>query len=75
MRSARIVAQVRAILPEALGAHPVAAAYVYGSVARGTPIPTSDIDIALVTQPLTLSPYERLTLEIENPGGHRGCRP
>ena len=65
MRSARIVAQVRAILPEALGAHPVAAAYVYGSVARGTPIPTSDIDIALITQPLTLSPYERLTLELD----------
>ena len=43
----------------------MAAAYVYGSVARGTPIPTSDIDIALITQPLTLSPYERLTLELD----------
>jgi uncharacterized protein len=64
LRSAQILTRVRAILPRALETYPLAAAYVYGSVARGTPLPTSDLDIALVTQPRVLSPYERLTLEL-----------
>ncbi len=64
-RARQIVARIREILPAALKAHPVAAAYVYGSVARGTPLPTSDLDIALIAQSLTLSPYGQLTLEIK----------
>lgn len=38
-------------------------AYLYGSVARGTPLPSSDVDIALVLTALP-SPYERLMLEL-----------
>jgi predicted nucleotidyltransferase len=39
-------------------------AYLYGSVARGHPLPSSDVDIALV---LTESPppYRQLMLELE----------
>jgi predicted nucleotidyltransferase len=46
-----------------LAQYPVAAAYVYGSVARGTATPLSDVDIALLLAD-DLPPYDRLQLEL-----------
>ena len=63
-RSARIVDRMREILPQALATHPIAAAYVFGSVARGTATPMPDVDIALVIEPLTQSSYDQLKLEL-----------
>lgn len=61
-QAAQVLAQLRQTLPSVLGEYPVDAAYVYGSVARGTITPLSDVDIALLLgEPL--SPYDRLTLE------------
>lgn len=59
----RILARLREVLPPILARYPVDAAYVYGSVARGTVTPFSDVDIALLlTTPLP--PYERLQMEL-----------
>lgn len=59
----RILARLREGLPSILARYPVDAAYVYGSVARGTMTPLSDVDIALLlTAPLP--PYERLQMEL-----------
>lgn len=55
----RILARLREVLPPILARYPVDAAYVYGSVARGTVTPLSEVDIALLlTAPLPS--YERL---------------
>jgi len=43
--------------------HPVVAAYVYGSVMRGTPLPHSDIDLAVLLSE-QLTGYARLQLEL-----------
>lgn len=59
----RIVAQLRKYVASILAQHPVDAAYVYGSVARGTAMPLSDVDIALLLT-TTLPPFERLGLEL-----------
>lgn len=61
--AARILARLRDVLPSVLAEYPVDAAYVYGSVARGTVMPFSDIDVALL---LDESPpaYDRLMLEL-----------
>lgn len=62
-QAARLQAQLRQTVPSVLARYPVEAAYVYGSVARGTVTPFSDIDIALLlSEPLP--PYERLTCEL-----------
>jgi predicted nucleotidyltransferase len=59
----RILARLNEMLPPILAQYPVDAAYVYGSVARGTVTPFSDVDIALLlTQ--SLSAYDRLQLEL-----------
>ncbi len=58
-----ILARVQEVLPSVLARYPVVAAYVYGSVARGTVLPTSDVDIALVLTE-SLPPYEGLQLEL-----------
>jgi predicted nucleotidyltransferase len=58
-----ILARVQEALPAVLARYPVVVAYVYGSVARGTVLPTSDVDIALVLTE-SLPPYERLQLEL-----------
>jgi predicted nucleotidyltransferase len=59
----RILARLREVLPAVLARYPVDVAYVYGSVARGTVTPFSDVDVALLlTTPLP--PYERLQLEL-----------
>lgn len=60
----RILARLREKAPSVLAGYPVDAAYVYGSVARKTVTPFSDVDIALVLSK-PLSPYERLMLELE----------
>lgn len=62
--AAEVVDRLRAVAPEVLGRYPVDAAYIYGSVARGTPLPDSDLDIALLwdTPP---APYQRLLIELE----------
>lgn len=57
--AARLKARAAAVLEK----HPVEIAYLHGSVARGCPLPSSDVDIALVLAEL-LPPYERLMLEL-----------
>jgi len=59
----RIITRLGEVLPSILAQYPVDAAYVYGSVARGTVTPFSDVDIALLlTNPLL--PYEGLKVEL-----------
>ncbi len=62
-QAADITARLKAVAPKVLVNYPVEIAYLHGSVARGTPLPTSDIDIALVLSE-SLPPYERLMLEL-----------
>jgi predicted nucleotidyltransferase len=59
----RILARLKDALPSILAEYPIEAAYVYGSVARGTVTPFSDVDIALVLV-APLSSYDRLKLEL-----------
>lgn len=59
-----IIAKLRTHLKEVLQKYPVEAAYLYGSVARGQPLPTSDVDIALLLSDCPL-PYQRLELELK----------
>jgi len=59
----RVLARLREVLPSILAQYPVDAAYVYGSVARGTMTPLSDVDIALLLA-VPLPPYERLRMEL-----------
>jgi predicted nucleotidyltransferase len=59
----QVMARLKRCLPAVLAEYPVDAAYVYGSVARGTATPLSDVDIAvLLTEPL--SSRDRLKLEL-----------
>ncbi len=58
-----ILARLKQAAPLILRAYPVEAAYIYGSVARGTVLPSSDVDVALVLSS-ALPPYERLKLEL-----------
>jgi predicted nucleotidyltransferase len=62
-RAEQIVARLRQELRVLLAPYPVDAAYVYGSVARGTATSLSDVDIALLLES-SLSPYDRLQLEL-----------
>ena len=48
-QAADMVARLRRTLPPVLVEYPIDAAYVCGSVARGTVLPSSDVDIALST--------------------------
>lgn len=61
--AAQMLDRLRQVLPSVLPEHPVTAAYVYGSVARGTMTPFSDVDIALVLYE-SLPSYDRLMLEL-----------
>ncbi len=63
-RANRILARLREVIPSVLTRYPVDAAYVYGSVARGTVMPFSDLDVALLLSPPLPPPYERLKLEL-----------
>jgi predicted nucleotidyltransferase len=62
--AAQILEQLKKVLPSVLAEYPVDVAYVFGSVARGTVTPFSDVDIALIFSE-TLPPYERLKMELE----------
>ncbi len=62
-KAAQVVALLEQRLPDVLAPYPVDAAYVYGSVARGTATPLSDVDIALLLA-APLAAYERLKLEL-----------
>ena len=62
-KSEQIISLLKQHLPALLGQYPVDAAYVYGSIARGTATPLSDIDIALLLKN-AMSPYDRLKLEL-----------
>ena len=62
--AAQILDGLREVVPSVLAQYPVDVAYVYGSVARGTVTPFSDVDVALVLTE-ELPPYERMMLEFE----------
>jgi predicted nucleotidyltransferase len=65
-RAKQTIEQLKAHLPAILQHRPVMLAYVYGSVAEGCPLPTSDVDIALVWMPdCKQTPYERLNAELD----------
>jgi predicted nucleotidyltransferase len=59
----KVIAQLEQALPPILAQYPVDAAYVYGSVARGTATSLSDVDIALLLADPVAS-YDRLKLEL-----------
>jgi predicted nucleotidyltransferase len=67
-----ILARLKEVLPAILGEYPVEVAYVYGSVARGTVTPFSDVDIALVLV-APLSSYDQLKLELTLQGAIDGA--
>lgn len=61
-----ILPLLRAELPGILADKPVMLAYLHGSVADRTPLPGSDVDIALVFEPdCPLSGYERMKMEFD----------
>jgi predicted nucleotidyltransferase len=62
-RAEQTIAQLEQALPSILARYPVDAAYVYGSVARGTATPLSDVDVALLLKD-TISGTDRLKLEL-----------
>lgn len=62
-RAVEITTRLKACVAPVLAEYPVELAYLHGSVAKGCPLPTSDIDIALVLAELPPS-YEQLTLEL-----------
>jgi predicted nucleotidyltransferase len=62
-RAAEIIARLKPSVAGVLERQPVEIAYLYGSVARGTPLPSSDVDIAVVLA-VSPPPYERLTIEL-----------
>lgn len=62
--AAEIIARLKTCAPEGLARYSIEIAYLYGSVAQGCPLPSSDVDIALVLTELP-PPYQRLTLELE----------
>jgi hypothetical protein len=62
--AAQIMDRLRAVVPAVLAGYPVDAAYVYGSVARGTVMPFSDVDVALLLTEVP-PPYECMKLEFD----------
>lgn len=65
-RANAIIERLKGHVPAVLCDRPVMLAYVYGSVAEGCPLPTSDVDIALVWMPdCGQSPYERFQVELD----------
>jgi predicted nucleotidyltransferase len=60
-----IIAKLRAGLGQVLARFPVEIAYLHGSVAHGYPLPTSDVDLAVLLSEPSPSPAERLTIEFE----------
>lgn len=67
MKPEEVINRLREKAEEIFKPFPVDVAYVYGSVARGTPHPFSDVDVAVVLEEEALarmSPTERLFLEL-----------
>ena len=61
-----IISRLQAELPGILHGRPVMLAYLFGSVADGTTLPSSDVDIALVLEPgSNLPPYDRTKMEFD----------
>ena len=58
-----ITARLKECAGPVLANYPVEMAYLHGSMARGQPLPSSDVDIALVLTELP-PPYEHLKLEL-----------
>jgi uncharacterized protein len=63
-QATEIITKLQAHTSEVLAQFPVDIAYLHGSVARGCPLPSSDVDIALVLTEVP-PPYERLILELK----------
>jgi hypothetical protein len=68
-RQARADATIKRLkehLPTILRDRPVMLAYLYGSMAEGCPLPSSDVDVALVWMADDgQSPYERFNAELD----------
>jgi len=61
-----IVSRLQAELPVILQGRPVMLAYLFGSAAEGTALPSSDVDIALVLEPkCDISAYNRMKMEFD----------
>jgi len=60
-----IIEKLEAKLGTVLAGFPVQLAYLHGSVARGTPLPTSDIDLAVVLSEPVPPTAERMRLEFQ----------
>lgn len=63
-RADEITARLKTCAAEVLAKFPVEIAYLHGSVARGCPLPTSDVDVAVLLTELP-PPYDRLRLEFD----------
>jgi len=63
---ADIIIRLRQEMPDLLSARPVMLAYLFGSVAEGRSLPSSDVDIALVLEPNCGRPaYDRMKMEFD----------
>jgi len=64
-RAEAIIGKLKAHLGAVLAQFPVEMAYLHGSVARGCPLPTSDVDLALVLNEPLPKAAARLKLEFQ----------
>ena len=64
-RAEAIIGKLKAHLSPVLAQFPVAMAYLHGSVARGCPLPTSDVDLALALNEPPPKAEARLKLEFQ----------
>jgi predicted nucleotidyltransferase len=61
-----IISCLQAELPAILKDRPVMLAYLFGSAAEGTALPSSDVDVALVFEPnCDISAYDRMKMEFD----------
>ena len=61
-----ILSRLQEEIPGILKGRPVMLAYLFGSVADRTALPSSDVDIALVLEPgCNLAPYDRMKMEFD----------
>jgi predicted nucleotidyltransferase len=64
LRAEAIIRKLRARLGAVLAGFPVEIAYLHGSVARGCPLPTSDVDLAVVLSEPMPDVVARLKVEL-----------
>ncbi|RMF04125.1 MAG: nucleotidyltransferase domain-containing protein [Chloroflexi bacterium] len=62
--AAEIIATLKKCAPTVLQNFPVDIAYLHGSVARRTPLPTSDVDVAVLLS-VEVPAHEQLMLELK----------